>query len=473
MRPPFAAGQLIASRHRLVEPADAPVVGERWCATGNGDALVTLLYPVTDATALTALRGFKHPHATPVRDAGVDGDTAWVVTGPREGRPLRAWIADPGGAPLRDVRVVVDQLTQCLAAAHRGVAGAPLTHGGPLAPSVAIERRGTQLVASLDGLGLAAALTRAPTPADDVHALGLLLAELLSGEDPTARQDLPAALTRLEALRPEVDPSLWAIARACTDADARPNAARVRELLRQAVWTPREAPEAPPPPPPPSSPPPPSLPPAEPVRARVVAVHVTPTERPATLPPTRVTPPPPAPLPAPPPPAEEPAAPSDTVRAPRQPAALRDDPTSLVLTLPQEGGAATAATGTLIPRRSFAPEVEDEATGIVPVARDDESTRAIELVAQDDPTAPVVAPDDVRATLRAPSSRPSTMPPPMAPRASLPSLPAPPPRASEPPRPFVLDPPPSPPEPSRAPAVAAAALLLCGALAILWVALSR
>ena len=471
MRPPFAVGQLIASRHRLVEPADAPVAGERWRATGHGDALITLLHPVADAAVLTALRGFKHPHAAPVRDAGLDGDTAWVVTGPREGRPLRAWIADPGGAPLRDVRVVVDQLTQCLAAAHRGVAGTPLTHGGPLAPSVSIERRGTQLVASLDGLGLTATLTRAPTSADDVHALGLLLAELLSGEDPAARQDLPTALTRLEALRPEVDPSLWAIVRACTaaDADDRPNAARVRELLRQAVWTPREAPEAAPaPPPPPPPPPPPSLPPAEPVRARVVSVHVTPSERPATLPPTHTTPPPAAPSRA-----DASPAPSDTVRAPRQPAAMRDDPTSLVLTLPQEGDAAAAASGTLVPRRSFV-EVEDEATGIVPVARHDESTRAIETLVHDDPTAPVATPDDVRATLRAPASRPPTMPPPPAPRANLPSVAAPPSSPPAPARPFVLSPPPPPAtEPSRAPALAAAALLLCGALAVLWVALSR
>lgn len=322
----LATGTEIAGRYRLIERLADPCCGQRWSAADaqGGDARLTWLSPPRsiDATLrdkrLSALCRFSHAHAVSSRDAGVFHGAAYLVSAAPAGRGLRAWIAELRAQrspfALRDAKTVVDQVAQCLTAAHRGVDGAPITHGATLAESVIIERRGeTQFVCRLDDLGLlsltqAASLTPGarddgPSVADDVYGLGALLAEVLTGEAVAPGADLDAACERFETARPDAHPSLWKVVRAClapSPRDRPESVARVRELLRQAVWSPREivlAPEAPPPPPPPPSPPPT---PAAPERARIVAVSATPSiaaPSPSPAPPPSPAAPSPAPSP--------------------------------------------------------------------------------------------------------------------------------------------------------------------------------
>lgn len=316
----LATGTEIAGRYRLIERLPDPCCGQRWSAadTQGGDARLTWLSPprAIDTALrdkrLSALCRFSHAHAVSSRDAGVFQGAAYLVSAASDGRGLRAWIAELRAQrspfALRDARTVLDQVAQCLTAAHRGVDGAPITHGATLAESVIIERRGeTQFVCRLDDLGLlsltqAASLTPGarddgPSVSDDVYGLGALLAEVLTGEAVAPGSDLDAACERFEAARPDAHPSLWKVVRAClapSPRDRPENIARVRELLRQAVWTPREitlAPEAPPPPPPP----PPSPTPAAPERARIVAVSATPSIAAPPPQPSPVLSPPPRP----------------------------------------------------------------------------------------------------------------------------------------------------------------------------------
>ncbi len=349
--PRLSTGNEIGGRFRLLSPVANTLVGERWRADDGGVVVhLTLLSARPGLSAadrdatLTTLRDFGHPHGVPVFHTGTHQGDPYVVSALPSGQSLRAWLADhkarDASVSFRDARGIFDQVTQYLAAAHR--ADVPLVHGSTLVSSAYLERRGeVQLVATLGDLGLlmVGEPGSAPIPLwsdpdrpsvnDDIMGAGALLAELLAGVIVTARPEPEALSANLSAARLDVDPSLWKIVLSCLSPDptARPpTMARVREMIRQGVWTPREirstTREVPVAPSVPSAP----TPQAAPERARIVAVSstvdrsspaATPTvKRAAAAPPPPVAaaaPPPPVAVAAPPPP---PAAPPPPVAAP-------------------------------------------------------------------------------------------------------------------------------------------------------------
>lgn len=341
--PRLSPGNEIAGRFRLLSPVENALVGERWRADDGGVIVhLTLLTARSGLSAserdttLSALRDFGHPHGVPVFDAGLHQGQPYVVSALPSGQSLRAWLADhkarEASVSFRDARGIFDQVTQYLAAAHR--ADVPLVHGASLVSSVYLERRGeVQLVATLGDLGLLMVgdAGSAPRPADadpdrpsvtdDIHGAGALLAELLAGVVVTGRPDPEALSANLTSARPDVDPSLWKIVTACLapDASARPpTMARVREMIRQGVWSPRElrstAREAPAVTSAPAAP----TAPAAPERARIVAVSSTLDRSGPTPPPT--------------PPAKRPAAaaaPPPPVAAPPPPVAVAAPPVAV------------------------------------------------------------------------------------------------------------------------------------------------
>ncbi len=355
--PRLSPGNEIAGRFRLLSPVESALVGERWRADDGGVAVhLTLLSArprlsaaERDAT-LSALRDFGHPHGVPVFDAGMHQGDPYVVSALPSGQSLRAWLADHRARDVavsfRDARGIFDQVTQYLAAAHR--ADVPLVHGSSLVSSVYLERRGeVQLVATLGDIGLlmvgesgsapipAGADPDRPSVADDIHGAGALLAELLAGVVVTGRVDPETLSANLASARPDVDPTLWKIVSSCLAVDAStrpPSMARVREMIRQGIWSPRElrsttreAPAAPTSPAAPSAP-------AAPERARIVAVSSTldrsgptpPPTPPAKRPVAVAAPPPPVAAAAPPPVAV--AAPPVAVAAPPPPVAVAAPP---------------------------------------------------------------------------------------------------------------------------------------------------
>jgi hypothetical protein len=306
-------GTELAGRYRLVERlADSPY-GPCWRANDAEGPATRVAFVKTarsldasvHAKALGRFARFGHPNAVELRNHGFYEDMPFLAATMPEGKPLRAWCTEAsvgGTLALRDVRALVDQVTQCLAAAHRGIEGEALIHGGHLSTSTWVERRGeVQFVARVGDWGVAwvsAPVEVVPgagevaTVRDDVFGLGVLLAELLLGETLTYAGDLSTIVERLTRTRPEAHATIVTIVCQClaSSPSERPESmARVRDLIRRAVWTPQEVRATPPPaaPTPPAPPPPPPS--ASPTRARVVAVHasapeITPAKVPVSLP---------------------------------------------------------------------------------------------------------------------------------------------------------------------------------------------
>ena len=227
----------VADRYELVESLAYGPMGSRWRVTdsrGPDGRLTWIPNASPREDVARRLTRFGHLNAVPVREVGAHLGGVFVVSAIAAGVPLLAFLAQrPGGAAgfaLKDVRALIDQAAQSIVAAHRGVDGAPIVHGGPLFESV--------WVVTVDDFSLPILCGGTRTLADDVAALGALLGEVLLGEAVTPVMDLDAVSLRL---RPDVDRSVWDLVHACRDVDKRPpSAQRFRDRLRSVDWTARE-----------------------------------------------------------------------------------------------------------------------------------------------------------------------------------------------------------------------------------------
>lgn len=152
--------------------------------------------------------GFTHPRAVTVFDAGEDGDDLFLVMELVEGPSLARHLADRGPLPLADVVRIATQLADALGAAHE----AGLVHrdvkpanvlldpsGDVKLADFGIARRFDDLETAVTTTGLVVGTPRylAPEqaaggrvgPPADVHALGLVILELLTGR-PTVAADI-------------------------------------------------------------------------------------------------------------------------------------------------------------------------------------------------------------------------------------------------------------------------------------------
>jgi len=164
------------------------------------------------APAAEGLLRFRHPHVVPV-EAAVPTDAGLELHSPPvPGVGLHGLLAALGGLTPGEAVTLGVPLAQALGAA----ADAGLAHGALTPADVAVDPEGRPV---LRGLGVAALAGRVAAPADDVHALALLLTRALGDADgPRAdgvRSALAPALAGHPAARPRAAALAVALGRAC------------------------------------------------------------------------------------------------------------------------------------------------------------------------------------------------------------------------------------------------------------------
>ena len=200
----------------------------------------------------------SHPHVVSMLDRGHDGDIFYLVMEYVPGRSLRRLLAEHGALAPRQALALIDAVVDGLAAAH----AAGLIHRDVKPENVLLGDAGQIKVADF---GLARAVTattstgaligtvayiapelvegRGADARSDVYSVGIMLYELLTGEQPfrgdtpiqVAYQhvtaDVPPPSEAVPGLSPELDELVqWACAR---DPEARPiDAAAFLEELR-------------------------------------------------------------------------------------------------------------------------------------------------------------------------------------------------------------------------------------------------
>lgn len=199
-----------------------------------------------------------HPGVVGVYDQGSDGDTAYLTLEHVDGPNLRTVLRDRGTLPLGEALDVIEAVLDALAAAH----SAGLVHRDVKPENVLITVDGRVKVADF---GLARAVTEATAAttgtvlgtvaylspeivtagvADaraDVYACGVMLYELLTGEQPLTgetairtayrhvHEDIPAPSTQVPWLPVEVDEAVAAMT--ARDVIERPQDARAALVL--------------------------------------------------------------------------------------------------------------------------------------------------------------------------------------------------------------------------------------------------
>jgi serine/threonine-protein kinase len=206
-----------------------------------------------------AVAGLRHPDIVTVHDAGVEGDTAYLVMELIEGRDLAA-VLRGGPLPVPEALRVAERVAGALSAAHaagivhRDVKPANvLLHGDDVtvvdfgiaaatqAAGAALTEPGT-VVGTADYMAPEQAEGAEVTPASDVYALGCLLTAALTGRPPftgahpldVLRQHAAAPPPGLAAQVPDIPRDLDALVAAMLAKDPadRPSTAAVVQTLQ-------------------------------------------------------------------------------------------------------------------------------------------------------------------------------------------------------------------------------------------------
>jgi len=195
----------------LLELLGCAAWGETWrardAATGGAATVVRINGAAVSEAAADSLVRFRHEHAMPVLAAVRAGGSLALRLPPLPRLSLRTLLA--GRPTLRAGEAVTLglPLAQALAAGH----GWGLVHGGLDPGDVLLESDGRPV---LLGLGFAAIAGQAAAPADDVHALALLLTRCLGDAEGPGGDAVRAALAPALVGHPAGRPGAQALAAA-------------------------------------------------------------------------------------------------------------------------------------------------------------------------------------------------------------------------------------------------------------------
>lgn len=190
-------GLAFKARHRLMDRLVSVWLPAPGGDPGRWDARL-------EAARLAAR--LAHPHILGVLDVNREADRPYVVTEYVDGAGLDAVARLAGRLPASRACDLVRQVALALAHAH----GMGVAHGRLSAAAVRVGRPGgggpERMAVKLDGF--AGDRPAAATPADDLHALGALLADLLAGREAgPVPDDTPPAVADLIVALGDRDPA--------------------------------------------------------------------------------------------------------------------------------------------------------------------------------------------------------------------------------------------------------------------------
>ncbi len=186
------------------------------------------------------LAELKSPQIPQVLDAGVDGDTSYIVLEPATGRTLAALLKDEGRLEVEQAMKIAEQVACCLQVlAQQGLVHRAINPGNILitpAGDVVIidfglmrgsdisEMSSTEVAATPDYVS--PELVEGGQPVDvrsDIYTLGVTIYAMLAGEVPfrgkgpmdIIRKHLSAPIPSLHAARPDTPPEVDALVARC------------------------------------------------------------------------------------------------------------------------------------------------------------------------------------------------------------------------------------------------------------------
>lgn len=267
------SGNALGASYRLVEHIGSGAVGDVWLTESTREdksyaAKLLKSEHANDADLVerfirerSVLIGLRHPHIVAVRDLVVEGTTLAIVMDYIPGGTLRDLLASHGPLPAAEALILVAQIFDALAEAHRQ----KVTHRDIKPDNVLLSQPwepGHLDTVQVTDFGIASVVSArqrqtsgmlgtpqymAPeiishghaTSAADVYSAGVLLYELLSGRTPFdgPGTDFTVAYRHVTALPPELDlpRELWRVLNdfLAKDPRDRPTAAEAAATLRR------------------------------------------------------------------------------------------------------------------------------------------------------------------------------------------------------------------------------------------------
>lgn len=199
----------------------------------DGDALSDPVMRARVNRAAAAWARVEHPNVVALIDADTAASPPWLALQFVDGLPLRERWSEESPPTVREVLILMADVASALAAAAAG----GLVHGGLTPECIMVMADGSVRVTDFGAPPAEGAPPDAagaePGPAADVHALGSMVCEVLTGVAPATGSDPSSSL--LEAV-PDLPPECVALLRSSVAASprSRPSAADLATALRAA-----------------------------------------------------------------------------------------------------------------------------------------------------------------------------------------------------------------------------------------------